>query len=84
MNQRLRYDDTGGITNDLDDEVDNDSSSSDDALEKEGLIMETSTNPPTNGIARNGISSDNLYIKFQKGALDSLEKDEHICLWAGA
>ena len=72
MNQRLRYDDTGGISNDLDDEVDNDSSSSDDALEKEGLIMETSTNPPTNGIARNGISSDNLYIKFQKGALDSL------------
>ena len=37
---------------------------SDDALEKEGLIMETSTNP--NGFS-NGVSSDNLYIKFQKG-----------------
>ena len=42
----------------------NETNISDDALEKEGLIMETSTNP--NGIS-NGVSSDNLYIKFQKG-----------------
>ena len=62
MTQRLRYD--ACIPKNLDDEVDSASSSSDDALEKEGLIMETSTNP--NGI-NNGVSSDNLYFKFQKG-----------------
>ena len=43
----------------------NETNISDDALEKEGLIMETSTN--FNGITSNGLSSDNLYIKFQKG-----------------
>ena len=59
MTQRMRYD--AAISNDTEDldDVDNDSNNAGDN-EKEGLILRTSTNST-------GISSDNLYIKFQQG-----------------